>query len=149
MAAALGKRKPPWSPAPPTFRSAGSDGFSLLEVLVAAALMGLVLVVLLQVLSSALRSQEASWGHTHAVLVAEKILQENCEINTLKEGVYQGRDGQYDYMVRVTPQYEVASPLSNRRILCSLIRVTLAWQERGASKTLELQTLRTGAQKGS
>ena len=72
--------------------------------------MGLVLVVLLQVLTSALRAQEASWGHTQAVLVAEKILQENCEINTLAEGTYQGRDGRYDYVVRVTPQYELAEP---------------------------------------
>ena len=52
----------------------------------ATAIMGLVLVVLLQVLTSALRAQEASWGHTQAVLVAEKILQENCEINTLASG---------------------------------------------------------------
>jgi hypothetical protein len=111
--------------------------------------MGLVLVVLLQVLTSALRSQEASWRYTQAVLVAEKILQENCEINTFKEGTYQGRDGRYDYMVRVTTQYELANPLSNLRVLCSLIQVTLAWQERGAKKTLQLQTLRTGAQRGS
>jgi prepilin-type N-terminal cleavage/methylation domain-containing protein len=149
MAAALDKRKIPWGLAPAASRSAGNEGFSLLEVLVAAALMGLVLVVLLQVLSSALRSQEASWEHTQAVLVAEKILEENCEINTLKAGIYQGRDGRFDYMVRVTPQYEITDPLSSRRILCSLIQVTLTWQERGARKTMELQTLRTGAQKGS
>lgn len=149
MAAELDKRKIPWGLASAASRSAGTEGFSLLEVLVAAALMGLVLVVLLQVLSSALRSQEASWKHTQAVLVAEKILEENCEINTLKAGIYQGRDGRYDYMVRITPQYELADPLSSRRILCSLIQVTLAWQERGARKTLELQTLRTGAQRGS
>jgi hypothetical protein len=149
MAAELDKRKIPSSLAPAAPRSAGTEGFSLLEVLVAAALMGLVLVVLLQVLSSALRSQEASWGHTQAVLVAEKILEENCEINTLKAGIYQGRDGRFDYIVRITPQYELANPLSRQRILCSLIRVTLAWQERGARKTLELQTLRTGAQRGS
>ncbi len=57
----------------------------------ATTIMGLVLVVLLQVLTSALRAQEASWGHTQAVLVAEKVLQENCEINTLAAGTYQGR----------------------------------------------------------
>ena len=88
---------------PPVPRPPGVEGFSLLEVLVATTLMGLVLVVLLQVLTSALRAQEASWGHTQAVLVGEKVLQENCEINSLKEGTYQGRDGRYDYVVRVTP----------------------------------------------
>jgi prepilin-type N-terminal cleavage/methylation domain-containing protein len=132
---------------PPVPRRPRAEGFSLLEVLVATTIMGLVMVVLLQVLTSALRAQEASWGHTQAVLVGEKILQENCEVNTLAEGTYQGRDGRYDYMVRVVPQYELADPFANKRILCSLIRVTLTWQEWGRRKTLELQTIRTVAQK--
>ena len=59
--------------APPASPWPGSEGFSLLEVLVATALMGLVLVVLLQVLTSALRAQEASWSHTQALLTAEKM----------------------------------------------------------------------------
>jgi prepilin-type N-terminal cleavage/methylation domain-containing protein len=126
-----------------------SAGFSLLEVLVATALMGLVLVVLLQVLTAALRSQEASWRHTQAVLVAEKILAENCRINTLKAGTYQGQDGQYEYLVRISPQNEWSNSLARRRIFCSLIQVTLTWQERGAKKTLEFQTLRTGSEKGA
>ena len=109
--------------------------------------MGMVLVVILQVLTSALRAQEASWGHTQAVLVAEKILAENCEINTLVRGTSQGRDGRYDYVVRVTPQYELADPFADKRVLCSLIQVTLTWQEWGRRKTLELQTIRTVAQK--
>jgi prepilin-type N-terminal cleavage/methylation domain-containing protein len=132
------------SPAP---RPPAAEGFSLLEVLVATAIMGMVLVVLLQVLTSALRAQKASWGHTQAVLVAEKILQENCEINSLARGTSQGRDGQYDYVVQVTPQYELADPFADKRILCSLIQVTLTWQEWGRRKTLELQTIRTVAQK--
>ena len=118
-----------------------------MEVLVATAVMGLVLVVLLQVLTSALRAQEASWGHTQAVLVAEKILQENCEISNLARETSQGRDGRYDYVVQVTPQYELADPFADKRILCSLIQVTLKWQEWGRNKTLELQTVRTVAQK--
>jgi prepilin-type N-terminal cleavage/methylation domain-containing protein len=134
---------------PPGPQTPGAEGFSLLEVLVATAIMGLVLVVLLQVLTSALRAQEASWGHTQAVLMAEKILQENCQINSLKAGTYQGRDGRYDYVVQVTPQDMFAGPFGDKRILCSLIQVALTWQEWGRRKTLELQTLRIAAQKVS
>ena len=76
-------RKPAKGPEKPAL---GAEGFSLLEVLVASALMGLVLVVLLQVLTSAIRAQEACWGNTQALLVAEKVLQENCQINTLTGG---------------------------------------------------------------
>jgi len=118
-----------------------------MEVLVATTIMGLVLVVLLQVLTSALRAQKTSWGYTQAVLMAEKVLQENCEINTLAAGTYQGRDGRYDYVVRITPQYELADPFADQRVLCSLIQVTLTWQEWGRRKTLEIQTIRTMAQK--
>jgi general secretion pathway protein I len=134
-------------PAPPASRPRRAEGFSLLEVLVATAIMGMVLVVLLQVLTSALRAQGASWSHTQAVMVAEKILQENCEISTLARGTSQGRDGRYDYVVQVTPQYELADPFADKRILCSLIQVTVTWQEWGRHKTLELQTIRTVAQK--
>jgi prepilin-type N-terminal cleavage/methylation domain-containing protein len=134
---------------PPAPQAPGADGFSLLEVLVATAIMGLVLVVLLQVLTSALRAQEASWGHTQAVLTAEKILQENCEVNSLKAGTYQGQDGRYDYVVRVTPHDAFAGPSGDKRILCSLIQVALTWEEWGRRKTLELQTIRIAAQKVS
>ena len=147
MTRTISTLSPLQAPAPRAGRPPGSEGFSLLEVLVATVIMGMVLVVLLQVLTSALRAQEASWGHTQAVLVAEKILQENCEINTLARGTSQGRDGRYDYVVRVTPQYELAAPFADKRVLCSLIRVTLTWQEWGRRKTLALQTIRTVAQK--
>jgi Tfp pilus assembly protein PilV len=138
---------PSQAAAPPVPRPPNAEGFGLLEVLVATTIMGLVMVVLLQVLTSALRAQEASWGQTRAVLVAEKVLQENCEINTLAQGTYQGRNGRYDYVVRVTPQYELSAPFADKRVLCSLIQVTLSWREWGRSKTLTLQTIRTAAQK--
>jgi prepilin-type N-terminal cleavage/methylation domain-containing protein len=137
----------PRRPAPSTPQQvSGPEGFSLLEVLVATAIMGLVLVVLLQVLTSALRAQNASWSRTQAMLTAEKVLQENCEINSLAPGTYQGRDGQYDYVVQVTPVYDLGGALVNKRVLCSLIQVTVTWQEGGRPKSLELQTLRTRAQ---
>jgi Tfp pilus assembly protein PilV len=118
-------------------------------VLVATAIMALVLVVLLQLLAAALRAQNASWSRTQALLTAEKVLQENCEINSLATGTYQGRDGRYDYVVQVTPVYDLGNlgnSLGNKRVLCSLIQVTVTWQEGGRPKTLELQTLRTRAQ---
>jgi len=147
MARATCTSNPRQGQAPTAPRSSSSDGFSLLEVLVATTIMGLVMVVLLQVLTSALRAQEASWGNTQAVLVAEKVLQENCEINTLVRGTYQGRDGRYAYVVKIIPQYELANPFANKRVLCSLIQVTLTWQEWGRPKTLDLQTIRTATQK--
>jgi prepilin-type N-terminal cleavage/methylation domain-containing protein len=147
MAQTIFTISPLQGPAPPASRPRRAEGFSLLEVLVATVIMGMVMVVLLQVLTAALRAQGASWSHTQAVLVAEKILQENCEIHTMAQGTSQGTDGRYDYAVQVTSQYELADPFADKRILCSLIKVTVTWQEWGRHKTLELQTIRTVAQK--
>jgi Tfp pilus assembly protein PilV len=122
----------------------GTAGFGLLEVLVATALMGLVMVVLLQVLRSAMRCQVTSWSHTQAVLVADKVLQENCELNSLIEGTYKGETGRYKYVVRVASQYEVTEPMGPKRIMCSLIKVTVTWEECGRPMSLTLATVRTG-----
>ena len=147
-ASGIGRNKPEKSP-PPASRHRVAEGFSLLEVLVATTLMGLVLVVLLQVLTSSLRCQDTTWGHTQALLEAEKVLQENCEINSLTADTYQGRNGRYEYLVQVTPQYEVADPIVDKRILCSIIQVTVTWKERGRPMTLTVQTVRTGVRKQS
>jgi prepilin-type N-terminal cleavage/methylation domain-containing protein len=125
----------------------GAEGFTLLEVLVATALMGVVLVALLQVLSSAIWAQEAAMGHMQALLVAEKVLQENCQVASLGAATYQGRDGGFDYLVQITPQYELSNPQQSRLVLCSLIQVTVSWRERGRTKSLALETVRTVVQK--
>ena len=126
-----------------------APGFSLLEVLVAATLMGLVLVVLLQVLTSALRAQEASRSHTQAVMVAEKVLWEYGDLRNLKRGSFQGREGRFAYQVRVEPQFQAPYAAQGRLLVCCLVQVTVSWEERGKTKSLEFQTLRTEAQKKS
>ena len=124
-------------------RYGDATGFSLLEVLVATTLMGLVMVVLLQVLMTAMRCQDTSWGHTEAILAAEKVLQENCEVNSLTGGTYQGDIGRFKYVVQVTPQYKVSDPLAEKQLLCSIIQVTVTWRERGRPMALSLATVRT------
>lgn len=129
-------------------RRPDQGGFTLLEVLVATTLMGLVLVVLLQVLTTAMRAQETSWGHTQALMVAEKVLQENCGLVQLESKTFQGREGSFDYLVRITPQYEMDAG-GGRQIRCAIIGVQVTWRERGRLKTLALQTVRTAVQRHS
>ena len=128
-----------------TTASPPDAGFSLLEVLVATTLMGLVLVVLVQIMTTVLRAQEAVRGHTQALVVAEKILQEHSQLKNLEAGSFQGQDGRYGYRLRLTPQYEVSEAKLNRTIRCYLIQVTVFWEERGRTKSLDLQTVRTAA----
>ena len=129
-------------------RAADCHGFGLMEVLVATAVMGLVLVVLLQVLTGALRAQEAAMGHARALQVAEMALQQSCNAMNLAKGQYQGEDEPYSYLVRVTPQYEMSDMTLDRRVKCSLIQVTVSWRERGGERHVELETIRTTSQRG-
>lgn len=126
---------------------AACQGFSLLEVLVATTVMGLVLVVLLQVLTGAMRAQETTMEHARALQVAERILQDSCNARDLSASPRQGEDGHFNYKVIVTPQYELSDRSLDRVVKCSLIQVTVSWQERGRDRSLSLETIRTAAQR--
>jgi prepilin-type N-terminal cleavage/methylation domain-containing protein len=126
-----------------------SEGFSLLEVLVATALVGLMLVVLLQILSTIFRTEEGIWKNNRALLVAERVLQESSTSSSLAAEVYQGREEEFSYQVKVTPQYEISGPAGELQLRCALIQVTVSWQERGRSKRLVLETARTAAPRNS
>jgi prepilin-type N-terminal cleavage/methylation domain-containing protein len=130
----------------PPLQGGSSQGFSLLEVLVATALMGLIMVVLMQGLSSATRAQEASRRNTQAILVAEKVLAEYCGGKTLEAGSYQGREGPFGFTVTIAPQYEVGELGSPQMLRCSLIQVTVTWREFGRAKSLKLETMRAVTQ---
>ncbi len=107
--------------------NAGKKGFSLLEVLVATALVGLLLVVLLQILSVIFRTEEGIWKNNQALLVAERVVQERSGASNLAAGV--------------------SGPAGVLQFRCSLIQVVVSWQERRQPKRLVLETARTAALK--
>jgi prepilin-type N-terminal cleavage/methylation domain-containing protein len=123
-------------------------GFSLLEVLVATALVGLVLVALLQLLSASWRAQEASAGQVQALMVAERVLGEYVGARELKAGHYGGSQGRFAYRVNLYPQYEVIYPSQGKKLTCFLIQVTVSWEDRGQAKSTGLETARVVVLKG-
>jgi len=118
-------------------------GFSLLEVMVATALMALVMVGLLQVLSAGLRAQDAVQRRTYALLAAEKVLQQYCREENLASGSHRGKEGTYSYQVNIKPQYQISNKIWDFKVICYNLQVSLSWEERGQAKTLDLQTFRT------
>ncbi len=118
------------------------QGFSLLEVMVATALVGLVLVVLLQVLSASWRAQEASQAQIRALMVAEKVLGEYLGARELKEGSFGGQEGPFAYRVKLSRQFGVSHPSLGERMTCYLIQVTVFWDDRGRTKSTGLETVR-------
>jgi prepilin-type N-terminal cleavage/methylation domain-containing protein len=126
-----------------------AQGFSLLEVLVATALLGMAIIGVMQMLGAGLRAQDTSWRRTSALAEAENVLQRYSLEERLVPGTYQGDKGQHTYKVVITPQLEIADAGLPKRLVCYLIQVTVFWSEMGRTKSLVLETMRTATRDGS
>lgn len=87
-------------------RAAG--GFTLLEVLVAFALLALALTLLLGTLSGAARQVAEADQRTRAVLLAQSLLARQGVEEPLQEGTHEGRwdNGAYRWTLQVVPYAE-------------------------------------------
>ncbi len=122
-------------------------GFSLLEVLIATIIAGLTLIALLQLLLVGFKAKTNARHRTTASLLAERILQEYSNNIQLAGGQYQGQWEGYHYQVQIDPQYEIPTVGDKTKVVCYLIQVTIAWLEKGKTKSLDLATIRTVVQK--
>lgn len=127
-------------PLPGRERGLGSAGFTLLEVLVAMAILGLALTTLLQLSSQALRLLRLSGEHQEAVLLADRLAR---EAEATSEEVTSGTDGPFDWERRIDTvpvADELTSPLATARPRLFSVSVVVRW---GRSRSLEVATLRT------
>lgn len=127
----------------------GDQGFTLLEVIVATALMGVALVVLLELLGASVVWQGTARSRRQAAQLAEMVLGEFSYNKNLRTGNFHGQKGGYNYTVRVTPQYEAERLRYRDKIVCFLIQVEVTWRERGSNKVLQLSTMRTVIREGA
>lgn len=114
-------------------------GFSLLEVLVAFAVMALALGVLYQALGGSVRAAGDAERNVRAVLVAESLL---AQYRTVPPGgldQFGASDG-FEWRVRSTP----LPPLEGRPEAWELheIGVEVSWQDRGARRSFRLVSAR-------
>ncbi|MGH7278207.1 MAG: type IV pilus modification PilV family protein [Candidatus Rokuibacteriota bacterium] len=114
-------------------------GFTLLEVLVALAILGVAIVVCIQGFAQGLRLLKLSGDHQRAVLVADQKVR---EVVTPTEGQEQGTEGPFTWerTTRLVAAPELA-PLG--RIAAWRVwevAVTVRWDEH---RQLDIATLRT------
>ena len=113
-------------------------GFTLLEVLVALAILSVAVVSMIQLFGQGLRLLKVSGDYQQAVLLAD---QKAREVETVREGVEAGREGDFKWERRATvttvpEELTVFGPAPVR-----LYRVTV--QVRWGGRSVEVATLRT------
>lgn len=123
-----------------------SHGFSLLEVLVAFAVLTVTLGVLLQLFSLASRTAQVAGEQQKALLLAESKLVELAAGRTLQPGQDQGRfDDKYWWQTHIEvfdlrQMTDQESPLTPYRL-----SVTVGW---GREQAISLSTLRLARESG-
>lgn len=118
------------------------QGVSLLEVLVAFAILGLCLGVLLQVFSGGLRNTALAEDYTQAALYAESILAAVGEEAPLAPGEDLGRvNDRFAWRIRITPYVDELLPPDSPMVLY-WVTVEVFWQGVVSNRSVVLETLR-------
>lgn len=123
----------------------GKQGFTLLEVMVALAILSIGLLVMIELIAWALRSASTSQEHTQAVFLARQKMEELLLDPSLKEGALEGEfNGGYRWSVQVVEKglREIRSPQEGRWTRLMELRVKVAWPSRGRERSLQLTSLK-------
>lgn len=135
-----------------TERLRGADrarGFTLIEVLVAFAILALALGVLLQVFSGGLENARVSEAYTTAALLAESKLAAVGAEEPLAEGQSEGRfDDRFRWRVDVRPYEEGRSGAADPDawpVSAFEVAVTVSWDQGDEERSVSLSTLRLAA----
>lgn len=116
-------------------------GFTLLEVLVALAILSLTVVVSIQGFAAGLRLLKLSGDHQAAMLIADLKAR---EVTTPKEGREDGTEGEFTWerTIKVVPSPDLDIPGRTVKWHVYEIDVKVTWGERSV-RSVEIATLRT------
>jgi general secretion pathway protein I len=115
-------------------------GFTLVEVLVAFAILSFTVIVAVQGFAQGLRLLKLSGDHQRAILIAD---QKAREVVMPKEGREEGTEGAYSWArtITVVPAPELDVPNRTARWHVYEIDVQVAWGE--GRRTVGVTTIRT------
>jgi general secretion pathway protein I len=122
-------------------RSTGTEGFTLIEVLVAFAIAALILGALYDMLASDLRSEGTAASYREAVLIGQSALDAVATVPT-NPGESFDRVGIYEREIRITERPELKPAKALTDAIPYQIEVRVSWREGIRQRSIDLVTLR-------
>jgi len=120
-----------------------NDGFSLLEVIVALAIMAMGFVTVLQLFSGSIRSASLSEQYLKGATLAQSKLGE-LEVNNYSVTEYEGifpDEKNYRWQLQVSPHTSSLNSKENN-IQLSEVTLNVLWEEAGKTRDIEISTLK-------
>lgn len=127
-----------------------SQGYTLIEVLVAFMILVLSLSVLLRIFSGGVRNLSLSAQYSHAVLIAESELAAANTPDTLVPGTSEGITGDAFRWTRTVSEYQPAGQRLPGAIPLPAyqVDVTVEWDRAGKTRSVSLSGLRLATSEG-
>lgn len=120
---------------------AGRGGFTLLEVLVALAVLGMALLVITRLFSSDLRAISVSEDYIVAVSKAESRLRELLDDNDLKEKDWSEDSGD-GYSIDASVKESLKERTEGLQVRLLEVGVTVHWKRWAHDKSVTLSTIK-------
>lgn len=128
-------------------------GFSLLEILVAFAIMAVALTIVLRIFGSGVNAAVVSEEYTIAVQIAESLMARTGMDMPLQVGETAGTEAdKYDWVVSITPvehqqpqvsRFESQQQQTQARLQLMAVKVQVNWGDQDDSqRSLELNSLK-------
>lgn len=117
-------------------------GFSLLEVLVAFAVLAVSLGVLMQIFSGGVRNAALADRYGEALIIAESRLNAVGVEEELSPGSQSGKEGDFEWSLDVVEYQDETFEVASTQYAPFQVWVRVGWEEYGRSRGVELTSLR-------
>ena len=120
----------------------GERGFTLVETLIAFAILAVVLVALYEAIGTGFRSFDAAAQAEEAVLVAQSQLDRIVALKRLPEQVQGNIDGtSYQWRIEVVPNREPETQAAASPLRGVMLRLAVSWPGIARARSISIERL--------